>query len=323
MKKLWYYSLMLGLLMSSATFVACGDDDDDNAPATETPTAPENNPSFNIVGIWKVSHVGDNGLKIEETFVFKQDGTYERDEVEIEYSWVGAEKVPTRYETLIKGTYTYQDGTLKVKDSQCFGYDQEQKALVENTDYKPSDEYILPFVQCGNGILMMSRGINLYTREGVTPQVPSLAGSELVGRWEIRQPWIDNPDNVTIRYIEINADGTMVEGGENRHISTGEMFQGSRSMGILVLFDTDMVNKLLGSVSDMKIPAGAKFCSFIEDVADYYGMYEDSFKWFDKTPRFGGHPNQYVIKDGKLYFGVIGQDEEYFFSEDNALTKVK
>lgn len=323
MKKLWYYSLLLGMMICTPAFVACGGDDDDT-PSTKQDQTPTTKKS--MVGTWKVSHVGDNGLRKDETLIFNQDNTYERDWVEVEFSWIGAEKVLTHYETVVKGTYTYKDGTLKVKDTQSFTYDQDQKKLVDNPDFKASDEYYtVPFVECGNGILMWSHmgGIELFCPANQSIKQPSLAGNELVGRWEIRQTWIDNPDNVTVRYIEINADGTMVEGGESRHIAGNELFQASRSKGILVLLDTEMVNKLVGEVAEMELPQGVKFCSFIEDVSDYYSVYGDQFKWSDKEPRHGGHPNQYAIKNGKLYFGVIGQDEEYFFSEDNALSKVK
>lgn len=57
MKKLYYWSLMLGLVFGSLTFTACGDDDDDDAPGTtgttetaETPDTPANPTS--IVGKW-------------------------------------------------------------------------------------------------------------------------------------------------------------------------------------------------------------------------------------------------------------------------------
>lgn len=57
MKKLYYWSLMLGLVFGSLTFTACGDDDDDDAPGTtgttetaETAETPANPTS--IVGKW-------------------------------------------------------------------------------------------------------------------------------------------------------------------------------------------------------------------------------------------------------------------------------
>ena len=47
----------------------------------------------------------------------------------------------------------------------------------------------------------------------------------------------------------------------------------------------------------------------------------DTNYWEFYAVRFGGHPLQYVLKDGKLYVGIIGQDEEYFFRQPH--TKVQ
>ncbi|MBO4907248.1 MAG: hypothetical protein J5486_09525 [Bacteroidaceae bacterium] len=96
MKQFQFLSLLAGLLMGSLFFVACGDDDDDNATSS--------NP---LVGTW-VMQEGNEYHQRTITFVFNSNGTFtqtmEMKAVQSEEEWFEGSRT--------SGTYTYTDTKL-------------------------------------------------------------------------------------------------------------------------------------------------------------------------------------------------------------------
>ena len=228
----------------------------------------------------------------------------------------------TSYETLTRGTYNIRNGKYMITTTEFWR--TVDGSLVKDEDVTPyTSEFI--YQVYSNGFLSMAYGgVNYFVPEGQERKIVSLQGHELLGRWEIHQSWADQPYRETVSYIILNADGTMEEGAEQWDTENNRMFQGSMSKGFFVILDNAFVKKIMDG-TDVNLPTGAKVVSFIEDVAYYYEQTSaTSGSWKFSAARFGGHPNQYVLKNGKLYWGILGQEEKYFFSDEyNGYTKKK
>ena len=113
--------------------------------------------------------------------------------------------------------------------------------------------------------------------------------------------------------LQVKADGSVVEKRMQWDGNNEREIQGMRMKGFYV----PLPSAFMGITAMTGIPSGAKFFTIITQTYDNYGMDYSSqtYKWGATSAGRGGHPQQYVIKNGKMYYGVIGQDEEYFFSE--------
>lgn len=314
MKKIQFWSLFLGLTFGSLAFTACSSDDDESGNDGGGAIT-------SLEGTWKSVHQGERGVHITNIIVFGADGSYEDRHIEVlEVASGPSTKMLETDETVTKGTYKKEGDKYMVQITES--WKTVNGELKKDDTFKPTDAKVFPYQAYSNGFLTMTQGgINYFVPEGKEREIISVKGHEMVGRWEIHQPWEGQPNRETVRYIELTEDGMMKEGGEQWATDEDRMFQGSESKGFFVVLDSKFADMLVGS--DVKIPEGGKLVSFIEDVSYYYETTGTSAAWKFSAARPGGHPNQYVIKDGKLYFGVIGQSEEYFFSEDNAFTKKK
>ena len=322
MKKYQFWSLLLGLTFGSLTFVACGGDDDDDSPSNGG--GGNNNPpvSLDIKGSWGTSHHGEDGTSNSESWTFNEDGTFEWIVTETYNvsSWSGSQYVKTLKTSQRKGTGTYTSSTSQaVTLNQTAYYRSAEDGTMEKDSTVKETTTIMAYIPYGNGFICMSRmgGINMFTRKGETRQLPNMASHELTGKWQNVQTWTDQPFRETRTTIEFKADGSFIESNEQWDTEKNFYFQGMRSYGYFVTLDNPLV-----SLEKKTIPEGAKFFSMVEDYTNYYEQTgEGTGEWKFSACRYGGHPLQYIVKDGKLYYGMIGQEEKWFY--ERPFTKVK
>lgn len=327
MKKIKFWSLMLGLTFGSLAFVACGDDKEDSntTPPTENNGGDNNGNGGNgddgntpapvtLVGTWKCSHVGEDGTGVRETIVVGQDQSYSASKTLLEIT--GTYDINNNWVTKLNsydyrwvGTWRDSLGFAVVTTTEYFKWDHDQNKQVKDEDFKPSSN-VFYYSAYGNGIVAwgFEGGIDFFTKDGVARQLPSLANHELCGRWESVQPWGDGY-NENLQYYQFNADGTVEQGSIQRHIENQEVFQAFRSVGIYAPIEGQMKQ----SVAGIESSAGTKLFSFIEDTSSVFETVTGTGKWKPSSGRHGGHPMKYELKDGKLYIGVITMDPEYFY----------
>ena len=320
MRKISFWSLLLGLTFGSLAFVACGGDDDDDSPSNGGGGNNNNPQSLDIKGAWSTSHQGLDGTSNSESWTFNADGTFEWIVTETNnvYGWTGSQYTKTLKTSQRKGTGTYTTADEAVTLNQTDYYrSAEDGTMVKDTVVKPTTT-VMAYIPYGNGFICMSRmgGINMFTRNGEARQLPNMANHELIGKWQSVKQWNDQPFRETRTTIEFKADGSFLESNEQWDTENNYYFQGMRSYGYFVTLNNPLV-----SLEKKTIPTGVKFFSMVEDYTTYYEQNgERSGEWKFSACRFGGHPLQYIIKDGKLYFGMIGQEEQWFY--EHGYTKI-
>ena len=107
MKKFYYFSLLLGLMLGTLVFTACGSDDDE--PST----------GGDIVGTWTASFALDeiDEYEHELTYVFKKDGTFDMTTFSI------MEEGFKDWGLRLVGTYTANNGKLTLNLKKYWIYD--------------------------------------------------------------------------------------------------------------------------------------------------------------------------------------------------------
>ncbi|MBQ8969074.1 MAG: hypothetical protein IJ064_05020 [Bacteroidaceae bacterium] len=325
MKKTKFWSL-LALCFSLAgavTLTACGDDDDNN-----TPTPPNNPdiPAATLTGTWNSVHQGEEGTSYTDAITLNGDGTFEEHVTEVDLEYWTHELVSG--EDLWKGTYSVKDGEYQVQVTEHWRKGADATELTQETEFE-GEAFSLTFEKYGNGYVAMSRlsgGVQFYTQDGEARQMPSLANHELLGRWEYRSRETGTTTMEMVDFYEFKANGT-VEYGTYMHNFVDDFdAQGSKRKGIYVPMSETLGRSFFGGGrDDLSIPSGAKLFSIVDD-GDYMldqlepGNFNTNY-WKFYAVRFGGHPLQYVIKDGQLHVGMIGMEEEYFYGQPH--TKVQ
>lgn len=206
MKKIQFWSLLLGLTFGSLAFVACGDDDDDSpsnsTPPSETPDDPTP-PANEITGTWRV-----------DVYVTDQDkaqGNYESDE--LQFNEDGSFK-----ETLKGGNFPSScegswekgsNGKVKVKINKKFNYNWNTQQFDEVDENFSAVDTTFSYTFKDNVLLAESyllNGYMLYTRDGKvsTKGFGNYAGQAIVGAWRV-QEWGWNGWMTT--EAEFTADG--------------------------------------------------------------------------------------------------------------------
>lgn len=315
------FCLLGALTMTSA----CGGDDDD---APNQPNQPVNpvNPDTSLTGTWKSVHQGEQGTSYTDAITLNSDGTFVEHVTQVDQDYWTKELSSS--EDLWKGTYSVTNGEYQVQVTEHLRRYADETELTQVTDYK-GEAFSLTFEKYGNGYVAMSRlsgGVQFFTKDGEARQMPSLASHELLGRWEYRSRETGTETMEMVDFYEFKADGTVEYGTYMHNFVDGFDAQGNKRKGVYVpMSETLWLSFFGGDRADLTIPSEAKFFSVVDD-ADYQlsqrepGNFDTNY-WEFYAVRFGGHPLQYVLKDGQLYVGLIGQDEEYFYGQPH--TKVQ
>jgi len=297
---------------------ACGGDDD----------APGNpgNPDTSLTGTWKSVHQGEQGASYTDAITLNSDGTFEEHVTEVDLEYWTRELMSS--EDLWKGTYSVKNGEYQVQVTEHWRRLADATELTQDTEFK-SEAFSLTFEKYGNGYVAMSRlsgGVQFFTKDGEARQMPSLASHELLGRWEYRSRETGTTALEMVDFYEFKTDGTVEYGSYMHNFVEGFDAQGHKRKGVYVPMSETLARSFYGGDrADLVIPSGAKLFSIVDD-ADYQlsqrepGNFNTNY-WEFIAVLFGGHPLQYVLKDGQLYVGHIGIDEEYFYGAPH--TKVQ
>ena len=274
---------------------------------------PEQPADFNIVGTWKYENSGisETGTRtVSETIVFNQDGTF---------SWTTVDVFEARkddpyaqsyhVENIFEGTYTAINSGVEVSVETASSYDESQGKMVANSDFRPYEGRFL-FDIVGNAIVMQSEGLGgwlYYAKDGAKPQF-NYANHELVGTWVYSAPDPDYSSDKEYIHEEIytfNADGSMeYYNYQYRDPDTQEIVSGSYRSGYWAIINNSVTE-------GMEVTGNAKTFTTIDTKESWWNTDDKAYTRYGI--RNGGHPMQYELKDGKLYIGHIGMDDEYFY----------
>jgi hypothetical protein len=192
-------SLFLGLMICTPAFVACGDDDDDDTPAAETPATPAGptsvvgkwvgewaaNPNSDDELMWRYAHKlfytikADNTFEIVESACYytneSYDKEYDQPSIAIDPARPSGYYLVERIVHCMRGTYTLPENnkiTLKFLQEGWGGDEQVQMESMGEYAYEETFAYTISgnTLKVGDGSLVAVSPHNLIVYDVMTYQ---------------------------------------------------------------------------------------------------------------------------------------------------------
>lgn len=212
MKKIQFWSLLLGLTFGSLAFTACSNDDDDSGDGGNTPPPAETE----ITGTWKIdlttkTKTYDNveaEMTYSETMEFNADGTFQAQNTFTDY-----QQSSTKYEGVWKKL-----GTDKVVVELKSKVNIDDKGTPVPDPYFKAHNDTLGYFFKGNAVFcesVVNSGYFAYTRDGKLPfsGYSDYSNNPIVGSW-IGEDFAWDGTPITNR-LELRTDGTYIQTMDN------------------------------------------------------------------------------------------------------------